>query len=116
MRQERRGLRFLFDARAEVAPEEFPAKMVVARATELSLNGCYIQTPAPFTVETLVLVKIFHLDEYFEAKGTVLYVKAASGMGVAFREIKPYCQSTLKEWILSTLRNQTSAWRELPIL
>lgn len=112
----RRGFRFSFDATAEVAPEASPNTTVVARATELSLNGCYIQTPAPFAVETLVLVKIFHADEYFEAKGTVLYVKAASGMGVAFRDIKPYCQSTLQEWILSALRNQTGAWRELPIL
>jgi hypothetical protein len=112
----RRGFRCLFDAAAEIAPEDSPSTTVVARATELSLNGCYIQIPAPFTAGTLVLVKIFHADEYFEAKGTVLYVKAASGMGVSFRDIKPYCQSTLKEWILSALRNQTSAWRELPIL
>ena len=112
----RRGFRCLFDAAAEIAPEDSPSTTVVARATELSLNGCYIQTPAPFTAGALVLVKIFHADEYFEAKGTVLYVKAASGMGVAFRDMKPYCQSTLQEWILSALRNQTSAWRELPIL
>jgi PilZ domain len=112
----RRGFRCLFDATAEVAPEDSPSATLVARATELSLNGCYIESPAPFAVETLVLVKIFHADEYFEAQGTVLYVKAASGMGVAFRDIKPYCQSTLKEWILTALRNQTGAWRELPIL
>jgi hypothetical protein len=105
----RRGFRFLFDATAEIAPEDSPNATVVARATELSLHGCYIQTPAPFTVETLVLVKIFHANEYFEAKGTVTYVKPASGMGVAFRDIKPYCQSTLKAWILSALRKQTSA-------
>lgn len=105
----RRGFRFSFDATAEIAPEDSPNETVVARATELSQHGCYIQTPAPFTVKTLVLVKIFHANEYFEAKGTVLYVKPAAGMGVAFREIKPYCQSTLKGWILSALRGQTSA-------
>ena len=98
----RRGFRCLFDATAEIAPENSPSATVVARITELSLNGCYIQILAPFAVETLILVKIFHADEYFEAKGTVLYV-AASGMGVAFRDIKPYCQRTLKRWILSAL-------------
>jgi hypothetical protein len=102
---DRRGFRFLFDATAEIAPVDSPSATVVARATELSLRGCCIQTPAPFAVKTLVLVKIFHKGEYFEAKGAVIYVKAASGMGVAFQEIKPYCQSTLQDWILSALRN-----------
>jgi PilZ domain-containing protein len=100
---DRRGFRFLFNATAEIAPVDSPSATVVARATELSIRGCCIQTPAPFALKTPVLVKIFHKGKYFEAKGTVIYVKAASGMGVAFRDIKPYCQSTLQEWIISSL-------------
>jgi hypothetical protein len=57
---------------------------------------------------TAVLVKIFHADDYFEAKGTVIYVRPASGMGLVFRDIKPYCQSILQKWILSTLQNRSS--------
>lgn len=105
MDTDRRGFRCLFDATAEIAPEGSPSATVAARATELSLRGCCIQTPASFALKTAVLVKIFHKGEYFEAKGTVLYVKAASDMGVAFRDIKPSCQNTLQEWILSALRN-----------
>jgi len=108
MKQERRGLRFLFDARAEVAPEGSPSKTVVARVTELSLNGRFIQTSAPFDVDALVLVKIFHEGAYFEAKARVAHVQAASGMGVMFREVKPFCQSVLQKWILSAMRSQTS--------
>jgi hypothetical protein len=55
------------------------------------------------------LVKIFHEGAYFEAKGTVLYIRAASGMGVAFRDIKPYCHAILQKWILSALRGQPFA-------
>ena len=104
MKQERRGLRFLFDARAEVAPEGSPSKTVVARVIELSLNGCYIQTSSPFAVASLILVKVFHAAEYFEAKARVIHVNEASGMGVMFREVEPYCQSVLQKWILSALQ------------
>jgi PilZ domain len=100
MKQERRGLRFSFDARAEVAPEESPSKTVVARVTELSLNGCFIQTAEPFTVNALILVKVFQEGVYFEGKARVAHVQAMSGMGVSFRELKPHCQSVLQKWIL----------------
>jgi hypothetical protein len=108
MNQDRRGFRFLFNAAAEIAPEGSPNATVAARATELSLHGCHLQISAPFAPETLVLVKIFHAGAYFEAKGTVIYVTPASGMGVAFRDIKPYCLGSLQKWILLALHQQTS--------
>lgn len=103
MDTDRRSFRFLFNATAEIAPEASPSTAILACATELSQRGCCIQTAAPFAVETPVLVKIFHKGKYFEAKGTVIYVKGASGMGVVFRDIKPYCQRTLQEWTFSAL-------------
>jgi hypothetical protein len=99
MEQDRRGLRLAFDARAEVAREESPGKSVVARVTDLSLNGCFIQTPFPSPLNALVLVKIFREDQYFEGKARVVHVQA-SGMGLSFREVKPHCQSVLQKWIL----------------
>jgi hypothetical protein len=108
MKQERRGLRFLFDARAEVAPQESPTKMIVARATELSMNGAYIETSTPFAVDALIFIKIFHEGAYFEGKARVVHVQAASGMGVSFRELKPHCQSVLQKWILLAMRSQPS--------
>jgi PilZ domain len=108
MKQERHGLRFLFDARAEVAPEGSPSNMVVARATEISLNGAYIETSTPFAVHALIFIKLFHEDAYFEGKARVVHVQAASGMGVSFRELKPHCQSVLQKWILLAMRSQPS--------
>ena len=106
MNQTRRSFRSSFDGSAEVAPEATPSETLRARATELSLHGCYLQTPAPFAVDTPVLVKIFYDGAYFESKGTVLYIRATSGMGVSFRDIKPYCHATLQKWILSALKTQ----------
>jgi hypothetical protein len=107
MNQDRRGFRFVFNAAAEIAPETTPNATLRVRAKELSLHGCYVETPAPFAAETPVLVKIFYAEEYFEAKGTVVYVKSALGMGLTFRDMNPYCKSILQKWILAALNNQT---------
>jgi hypothetical protein len=104
--QERRGLRFLFTAAAEIAPENSPGATVATRVAELSLHGCYVETPAPFEAKTQVLVKIFHSTEYFEAKATVMYVKPAMGMGLAFREVKPNFRGVLQKWILAAMHSQ----------
>jgi hypothetical protein len=111
MNQDRRGFRFSCEAPAEVAPEDKPNAVVTARATELSLHGCYLETLSPFPIDTPVLVKIFQSGEYFEAKGTVIYVKPAAGMGLEFRDIKPHCKNSLQKWILAALherRNEES--------
>jgi hypothetical protein len=109
MEQNRRGFRFLFDAAAEIAPEGSPGGGVSVRATEISLHGCYLETPAPFAELTPVLVKIFHESEYFEAKATVIYVKPAAGMGLTFRDVKPPCRIMLQKWILAALQNRSKA-------
>ncbi len=107
MEQDRRGFRFLLNAAAEIAPEGSPSATVSVRATEISLHGCYLETPAPFAELTPVFVKIFHTNEYFEAKATVVYVKAAAGMGLTFRDVKPPCRIILQKWILAALQNRS---------
>ncbi|MGC1418394.1 MAG: PilZ domain-containing protein [Candidatus Acidiferrum sp.] len=107
MNPDRRGFRFSVDASAEIAPEGSPSATVAVRATEISLHGCYLETPAPYAELSPVFVKIFYESEYFESKGTVIYVKPATGMGVEFRELKPHCKVVLQRWILAALRNKS---------
>jgi len=106
MDEKRRGLRLLFSAPAEVAPENSPSGGIAARIVEVSPHGCYVETPAPFSVQTQVVLKIFNSHEYFEAKATVVHVKPASGMGLEFREIKPHFRTILQRWILAAMHNQ----------
>jgi PilZ domain len=109
MHPDRRGFRFVVDAAAEIAPENSPNATVSVRATEISLHGCYLESLSPFAELSPVFVKIFYENEYFEAKGTVIYVKPAQGMGLEFRELKPHCRVVLQKWILAALRNQSKA-------
>jgi|SRR5882672_7777236 len=107
MDPDRRGFRFTVNAAAEIAPENNPSASVSVRATELSLHGCYLETPAPFAELTGVFVKIFYANEYCEAKGTVIYVKPTQGMGMEFRDLKPHCRVVLQKWILAALQNRS---------
>jgi hypothetical protein len=107
MHPDRRGFRFVVNAAAEIAPENSPSATVSVRATEISLHGCYLETLSPFAELSPVFVKIFYENEYFEAKGTVIYVKPAQGMGLEFRELKPHCRVVLQKWILAALRSQS---------
>jgi hypothetical protein len=107
MNPDRRGFRFEVNAAAEIAPENTPSATVSVRATEISLHGCYLESPAPFAELSAVFVKIFYENEYFESKGNVIYVKPAQGMGVEFRDLKPHCRIVLQKWILAALQSRS---------
>jgi hypothetical protein len=104
--QKRRGLRIPFSAPAEVAREGSQDTAAPAKVVELSLQGCFLELPTPFAVQTKLRVKIFNEGEYFEAQATVMHVRDAVGMGLAFWEIKPHFKSTLQKWILAAMLQQ----------
>ena len=100
--ERRRTIRYPFDAAAEVSEERAQGTLAV-RVSEISLNGCYLQTASPFPAGTTLLIKVFAEDSFFEAHATVAYAQAGTGMGVAFRELKPYFVNVLKKWLLSAM-------------
>jgi hypothetical protein len=102
--QQRNALKIPFVADAEVAPENTPGATISARVKEISLQGCYLETPAPYNLQTMVLVKIFAPGKYFEAKAKVISVDPASGMGILFRETKPNFRAVLQHWLLHGIR------------
>ena len=65
-----------------------------------------LDTPAPFSTKTPVLVKIFKSDEYFEAKATVIYAHPTLGMWLAFRDVKPDCRMVMHKWLLAALQEK----------
>lgn len=108
MDKQPRGLRFPFDASAEVATESSPNARIISRVTELSLQGCFLKTTVLFDVKRTVIVKIFHSGEFFETKATVLYVQP-TGIGLLFQETRPHFRSVLQNWILKALDEQLAA-------
>src|SRR5437899_12167704 len=102
MYSDRRGLRFTFQGSAEVALKDSPKAIVPGQVTELSLQGCFVETSAAFEAQRLVLVKIYDLQESFEAEAIVLYVRP-TGVGLVFREFGPECAAWVQESIVRSL-------------
>jgi hypothetical protein len=100
--ERRRTLRFPFEASAEVSREKTDARLP-ARVTEIGPNGCYLQMGAPFETGTLLFVRIFVEGSFFETHATVIYSQPNAGMGVAFRELKPYFVEVLRKWLLEAM-------------
>jgi hypothetical protein len=107
--ERRRTLRFRFEASAEVSQENSEARLP-ARVTEISLNGCFLQMANPFPEGTPLLVRIFVEESFFEAHAKVVYSQPNAGVGVAFRDLKPYFVNVLKKWLLEAMlaKNQSS--------
>jgi len=101
MSQEQRGLRFAFEARAEVVVEGSTDK-IPARVMELSFRGCFLEIKGLSSEGQRVQVRIFHEDQFFEATAKVIYVRA-TGVGVVFEDMKAHCRNVLQHWILAAL-------------
>jgi PilZ domain len=103
MEQDRRRTpRYPFAASAEVVEASSGTKSTL-KVSELSLNGCYVETPNPKEVGTAFLIKIFKEPHFFEATARVAYSQANLGMGLTFLETKPFFIQVLQKWLLAAM-------------
>ena len=77
-----------------------------ARVKELSMNGCYVDTESLYPVGTSLAIKLFTATEFFEAQASVIYSHPNQGMGLMFRETKPYYLMVLRKWLLAAMMNK----------
>ena len=75
----------------------------IARVKELSLNGCYVDAESPYPVGASLAIKLFTETEFFEAQASVVYSQPNQGMGLMFRETKPYYLMVLRKWLLAAM-------------
>jgi hypothetical protein len=97
-REQRRTPRYTFIASAELIEEKTEAR-IATRVSELSLHGCYLDMMNPFPQDTLVLVKIFAGEDFFQAKAKIIYVQPNLGCGVSFLEIDPQSLAVVGRWL-----------------
>ncbi len=103
MEQERRKApRYPFLASIEMR-EGTSADKRTERVKELSLNGCYVEMAHPYAVGTALGVKVFTETEYFEGQASVIYSQPNQGVGLMFRETKPYYLMVLRKWLLAAM-------------
>ena len=97
-REQRRTPRYTFIASAELIEEKTDVR-IATRVSELSLHGCYLDMMNPFPQGTLVLVKIFAGEDFFQAKARIIYVQPNLGAGLSFLEVEPEPLAVLQHWL-----------------
>jgi hypothetical protein len=90
--------RFTFIAEAELA-ELVDGPRIVARISELSARGCYVDTFNPFPVGTVLRVRIRYGCSTCELPGNVIYTHTNYGMGLRFGETSAENRATLDAWL-----------------
>jgi hypothetical protein len=73
---------------------------LVARTSDVSRTGCYIDTLNPTPTGTVVRVKLNHEGEELDLLARIVYVSPRLGMGVRFDEsISPDQLAVLDRWL-----------------
>ncbi|HKN74610.1 MAG TPA: PilZ domain-containing protein [Candidatus Acidoferrum sp.] len=106
--KQRREPRYPFIAAAELLEENSGSRMTT-RISDLSLNGCYVDTVNPLPDGTLVHLTIFTETHSFEAPATVVYSHAFMGMGMKFRDVQPKSEEVLRLWLPQTAEQTNKA-------
>jgi len=96
--ERRRTVRYAFIATAEVYELRSQTR-VTGRCSDLSMGGCYVDTLAPFAIDSPLRISIQHNSREFRANAVVAYAHPSMGMGIAFKEIKAESTELLRFWI-----------------
>jgi len=104
----RRTPRYPFNASIEMREGTSQDKRT-AHVTGLSLNECYASTESPYPEGASLTVKVFTETEFYEGQATVIYQQEKRGMGLMFKETRPYYLMVLRKWRLSAMMAKKEA-------
>jgi hypothetical protein len=62
-----------------------------------------VDTENHYPIGTSLAIKLFTETEFFEAQASVIYSHPNLGMGLMFRETKPYYLMVLRKWLLAAM-------------
>ncbi len=94
----RKDVRYPVSATAEVIEGRSRTRLS-ARASDLSLSGCYLDAVNIFPVATAVALRLTSENRTFECEARVVYTLSGMGMGLAFTKISPAQAPKLRDWI-----------------
>jgi PilZ domain len=101
--ERRHAPRYPFIAEAEVTEISSDTRLV-AKTSDLSISGCFLDMLNPSPQGTDVRVKISHENTTFIARGKVVFILPNMGMGVVFTSIEHDHQAILQKWIANLAR------------
>jgi hypothetical protein len=74
---------------------------LTARASDLSVGGCYVEALTPLPVGSEVRVGLHKDNNVIELSGKIVYSSPGLGMGIAFTQAETDDQAALEEWLNS---------------
>lgn len=96
--ERRRTPRYPFSAAAEIFDEREDSR-TTSQVRDLSVGGCYVETPDPLPPGRDVLIEIYTDAEFVETHATVAFLEPSHGMGLTFSVMQPYFTSVLAKWL-----------------
>ena len=110
--EKRSSPRYPFSCAVEVLDVSAKTRLT-GRVSDISREGCYIDTISPFAPKAGVLVRIKKDNQAFETKATVVYSQDGMGMGLAFTAAEPEQLRVLDSW-LAELRGEEVPEHDAP--
>jgi hypothetical protein len=105
--ERRRSVRSSFTA-AVAAVEPVSQTEIDSHTTDVSADGCYVDTMNPFPAQTDINLRLTKNGKSFHAKARVIYCQTGMGMGLLFTEIAPAQRPIIERWF-AELRGEAEA-------
>jgi|HubBroStandDraft_1064217.scaffolds.fasta_scaffold18181_4 hypothetical protein len=105
--QRRKFVRHAVSAAAQVL-DTGSGTQLNARASDLGLGGCYLDTITPFPVGTEVQIGLHKDESVIQLPGKIVYTSLGLGMGVVFVGVAVENMTALGEWVNGLSQVQSS--------
>jgi hypothetical protein len=96
--ERRLAIRHTISAAAKLTDWESNTRLL-ARCSDLSVAGCYIDTMNPFPENSIVRLQLTNNQETFEVDAHVISRHVGMGMGLVFDGLGPEQMSVLADWL-----------------
>ena len=97
-RESRGSIRQTVSISAEIF-EPSSRSRLAARATDLSMGGCYVDTINPLEVGSDLQLCLTSQNRLFQTEARVLYATRGMGMGLTFTRMAPQHLEILRDWM-----------------
>jgi PilZ domain len=96
--ERRKAPRYRLLAIAELTDPE-DARLISGKVTQISRNGCYVESPKTLPVGTSLKVIISCDQRTFVAKANIIHLQEQMGMGIAFLDPPEDQLKILDSWL-----------------
>jgi len=111
--EKRKSPRYSFSATVD-AHDILADTRIIGRLSDISRNGCYVDTISPFAMGAEVALKITAGSRSFITDSKVVYSSNGMGMGLLFTIAEPEQLTTLETWLCELSGEKVAAVRPAP--